>query len=68
MTELSPHQIDERIKEFADSGCGYVQLYPGRGTPDRNMDAAIAACRRECTGGMHEKFGSPQMPMDEYCQ
>jgi len=32
------------------------------------MDAAIAACRRECTGGMHEKFGSPQMPMDEYCQ
>ncbi|MBU0714028.1 MAG: hypothetical protein KJ964_01560, partial [Verrucomicrobia bacterium] len=48
MLELTPHQIDERIKEFVDSGCGYVQLYPGRGTPERNMAAAIEACRREC--------------------
>ena len=29
----------------------YVQLYPGRGTPEANMDAAIAAVRRECAGG-----------------
>jgi len=52
MLELTPHQIDERIKEFVGSGCGYVQLYPGRGTPERNMEAAIEACRRECAGGM----------------
>jgi hypothetical protein len=51
MLEMTPAQIEERIKEFAGCGCSYVQLYPGRGTPDRNMEAAIAACRRECTGG-----------------
>ncbi len=51
MLELSPAQIDERIKEFAQCGAAYVQLYPGRGTPEHNMDAAIAACRRECPGG-----------------
>lgn len=51
MLELSPAQIDERIRAFANCGCFRVQLYPGRGTPARNMEAAIAACRRECTGG-----------------
>ncbi len=51
MLELSPAQIDERIREYANCGASYVQLYPGRGTPERNMEAAIAACRRECPGG-----------------
>ena len=51
MLEFTPGQIDERIREFAGCGCSYVQLYPGRGTPDRNMEAAIAACQRECAGG-----------------
>lgn len=52
MLELTPEQIDARIIEFAASGCHRVQLYPGRGTPDANMEAAIAACERECPGGM----------------
>jgi len=52
MLELTPEQIDARITEFAASGCHRVQLYPGRGTPDANMEAAIAACERECPGGM----------------
>ena len=51
LIELAPPQIEERIKEFAGSGAGTVQLYPGRGTPDRNLDIAINACRRECAGG-----------------
>ena len=51
MLELSPAQIAERIKEFANCGCWRVQLYPGRGTPEANMDAAIAACEKECAGG-----------------
>lgn len=51
MLEFTPQQIDERIREFAGCGCSYVQLYPGRGTPERNMDAAIAAAQRECPGG-----------------
>jgi hypothetical protein len=51
MLEFTPAQIAERIKEFAQCGCWRVQLYPGRGTPDRNMEAAIAACQRECPGG-----------------
>lgn len=52
MLEMSPAQINERIREFAGCGCWRVQLYPGRGTPAANMDAAIAACQRECKGGM----------------
>jgi hypothetical protein len=52
MLELTPAQIDERIREFAGCGCSFVQLYPGRRTPAANMDAAIEACRRECAGGM----------------
>ncbi len=52
MLEMTPGQIGERIKEFAGCGCWRVQLYPGRGTPEANMDAAIAACERECAGGM----------------
>jgi len=51
MAELSPAQLDEKIKEYAGCGCHCVQLYPGRHTPERNMDAALAACQRECTGG-----------------
>jgi hypothetical protein len=51
MLEMSPGQIRERIKQFAGSGAAYVQLYPGRGTPDRNMEAAIAACEDQCAGG-----------------
>lgn len=51
MLEMTPTQIDERIREFAQCGCAYVQLYPGRRTPARNMEAAIAAAQRECCGG-----------------
>ena len=51
MLEFSPARIDERIREFADRAAAYVQLYPGRDTPDRNMEAAIAAVQRECPGG-----------------
>ena len=51
LLELSPQAITEKVKEYAHCGCGYVQLYPGRGTPDANMRAAIAAAESECTGG-----------------
>ncbi len=51
MLELTPGQIAERIKILANSGCWCVQLYPGRGTPEKNMEAALAACERECAGG-----------------
>ena len=53
LLELSPQAIADKVKEYAHSGCGYVQLYPGRGTPDANMRAAIAAAERECDGGRH---------------
>ncbi len=53
MLELSPAAIADRIAEFAQCGCRYVQLYPGRGTPDANLAAAIEACRKECPGGPH---------------
>jgi hypothetical protein len=52
MAHLSPAEIDARVAEFAASGCHRVQLYPGRDTPDENMEAAIAACERHCPGGM----------------
>ena len=51
MLELSPAQIDDRIREFAQSGAAYVQLYPGRDTPDRNMEAAISSAQKHCLGG-----------------
>lgn len=51
MLELPPVAIAERIREFAQCGCATVQLYPGRGVPERTMEAAIAACQRECRGG-----------------
>ncbi len=51
MLELSPAAITERIKEFAQCGCAHVQLYPGRNTPEANMDAAIKACGDQCPGG-----------------
>lgn len=51
MLELTPREIDARIAEFASSGSHRIQLYPGRGTPQANMQAAIAACERECAGG-----------------
>lgn len=51
MRELSPHEIDEKIREFANCGAAYVQVYPGRDTTDKNMEVAISALRRECNGG-----------------
>ena len=51
MSEFSPATITERIKELAQSGCAHVQLYPGRNTPECNMDAAIRACMDHCPGG-----------------
>jgi hypothetical protein len=36
---------------MAGSGAGTVQIYPGRGTPDRQMEAAISAAQKECLGG-----------------
>lgn len=51
LAELSPAQLDEKIREYAGCGCHCVQLYPGRNVPAANMDAAIAACERECAGG-----------------
>jgi len=51
LLELSPRTIADKVKQYAQSGCAYVQIYPGRGTPDANMEAAIAAAERECTGG-----------------
>lgn len=59
-TQITPHelrfftpaQIEEKIRLFADSGASTVQLYPGRGTPERNMAAAVASVmRRLCSGG-----------------
>lgn len=47
----TPAQIRDRIKVLAGSAAGTVQLYPGRGTPDENMRAAIATLQQECTGG-----------------
>jgi hypothetical protein len=49
--ELTPDRIRERLRVFAGSGCKCVQLYPGRGTPARNLETAIAACREFCPGG-----------------
>ena len=51
MLEFTPAQIDERIAEFAQCGCSHVQLYPGRGTPEDNMEAAIESAQRHCPGG-----------------
>jgi len=51
LLDRSPQALAELIKEFANCGAAYVQLYPGRGTPDRNLEAAIEACQRECAGG-----------------
>lgn len=58
LVELTPARIAERIKVLAGCGAGTVQLYPGRGTPERNMEAAIAAAERWCTGG-------PRLSIDE---
>jgi len=55
MLELTPKEISERIRILAGSGCSFVQLYPGRGVSEKNMDAAITACRKECTGGPYFK-------------
>jgi hypothetical protein len=48
---LSPAQLADLIAQYAQSGAGWVQLYPDRATPDGNLEAAIAACERECRGG-----------------
>jgi len=51
MKEFTPYQIEEKIKEFANCGAEYVQIYPGRDTPDINMEVAISVMQRECKGG-----------------
>lgn len=51
MKEYTPHQMEEKIKEFANCGAEYVQIYPGRDTPDINMETAITVLQRECKGG-----------------
>ena len=51
MLELTPAQIADRVARLAQSGGHRVQLYPGRGTPERNMEASIAAAEKECPGG-----------------
>ncbi len=51
LLELTPAQIRERVKELANCGAGWFQLYPGRGTPESNMEAALAAAQEECRGG-----------------
>lgn len=56
LAELSPRELSELIKRYADSGCGYVQLYPGRGTPDVNMRCAIETLDRVCSGGRLGKY------------
>lgn len=48
---LTPVQLADLIAQYAQSGAGWVQLYPDRTTPDANLEAAIAACERECRGG-----------------
>jgi hypothetical protein len=51
MIALTPAELAERVKVMANCGAWRVQLYPGRGTPDSQMEAAIAALRKECRGG-----------------
>ena len=51
LLELPPRAVAEMATRYAHSGAGYVQLYPGRGTPDVNMRTAIAVLERECAGG-----------------
>ncbi|MCM8769693.1 MAG: hypothetical protein NC911_08530 [Candidatus Omnitrophica bacterium] len=51
MKQYTPYQLEEKIKEYANCGAGYVQIYPGRDTPDINMEVAISVLQRECKGG-----------------
>ncbi|MCM8804285.1 MAG: hypothetical protein NC833_03410, partial [Candidatus Omnitrophica bacterium] len=51
MKEYTPYQLEEKIKELANCGAGYVQIYPGRDTPDINMEIAINVLQKECKGG-----------------
>ena len=51
LAHLPPGHIRERIKVLAGSSAMAVQIYPGRLTPQANMEAAIEACRDECAGG-----------------
>jgi hypothetical protein len=51
MLELTPGQISDRVSELANCGAGWFQLYPGRNTPEANLEAALAAAQRECPGG-----------------
>lgn len=53
MHDLTPARIRERVRVLADARARVVQLYPGRGTPDANMAAAIEAADAFCTGGRH---------------
>lgn len=51
MKEFTKYQLEEKIKEFANCGAEYVQIYPGRDTPDINMETAITTLKKECKGG-----------------
>ena len=51
MIYLTPAELADRIKVMANCGAWRVQIYPGRGTPDRQMEAALAALQKECRGG-----------------
>lgn len=57
MLELSPAQIRERVKELANCGAGWFQIYPGRKTPQAHMEAALEAAHQECPGG--PTYGNP---------
>ncbi|MCX8083195.1 MAG: hypothetical protein N3D17_07410 [bacterium] len=51
MKEYNQYQLEEQIKKFANCGAAYVQIYPGRDTPDINMERAIEILQKECKGG-----------------
>jgi len=51
MHDLTPAGIRERVRVLAGARARVVQLYPGRGTPDANMEAAIAAADAFCGAG-----------------
>lgn len=56
LAELTPVAIREKVARYAECGSGYVQIYPGRGIPDANMEAAIDAAQQLCTGGQIDGF------------
>jgi hypothetical protein len=57
---LTPGELTDLIARYAQSGAGWVQLYPDRVTPDANLETAIAACERECRGGPTVQVNRPR--------